>query len=319
VRALIGSDSYLAEEALEKVLTEVVGSEREEAVRVFRGEESNWAQVLDALRTPSLFARLTAVVVRRAEALKGAEEEILAYLEDPSPRATLVLLAGKPDRRRVLWKKVADKGLVTSVEPLKGRALRSHVLNLLRSRALKIDEEGVEELLERVGQDLRRLVGEIDKLESFAQNKTLNGEDVAAVLGRGMARPLYRLSDALAARQASTVVRLMWEILEEEAPLRILATLHRTLRQLIGARAMAKAPRAEVATRLGVMPFRVGELLEAARRWSDEELRCALVALGKADRTLKLGADPRAALTGAVNEICRGGSASSVTRHRPSA
>ena len=50
-------------------------------------------------------------------------------------------------------------------------------------------------------QDLRRLLGEVDKLEAFREGQdALRAEDVAAVLGRGMARPLYLLSDAIAAR-----------------------------------------------------------------------------------------------------------------------
>jgi hypothetical protein len=39
------------------------------------------------------------------------------------------------------------------------------------------------------------LIGEIDKLEAWARaERTLTAEDVAAIAGAGMAKPLYRLT-----------------------------------------------------------------------------------------------------------------------------
>ena len=134
----------------------------------------------------------------------------------------------------------------------------------LRRRGLRLAQDAVEELIDRVGQDLRRLMGEIDKLEAFAggAKATLTADDVAAVLGRGMARPLYRLSDAIAAREPATALAVAQELIEdgEEGPL-ILGTLHRSLRQLRAAIALrdARVPRDQMAQRLtfrGTWPSR---------------------------------------------------------------
>src|SRR6185295_2026030 len=133
------------------------------------------------------FAEKRAVVVRNAEGLKGEGEEMAGYLADPTPGVTLVLLAAKPDKRTKVWKKVLDEAAVTPAEALKGRGVRAFALDRLRQRKLRVDEDGVDELVARVGQDLRRLMGEIDKLEAFAQGgsrTTLSADDVAAVMGR---------------------------------------------------------------------------------------------------------------------------------------
>jgi DNA polymerase-3 subunit delta len=306
--AVVGEDSYLAEEALERVLEETVGPDRGQAVQVIRGDEAAWTRVVEAAATRSLFAERKAVVVRNAEALKGDEEAALRYVEDPNPNVALVLVAARPDRRRTLWKRLLEAAEVRPAEPLKGRALRGYVVELVRRRGLTLTEEGLEELLERVGQDLRRLAGEVDKLEAFARGRgALGAEDVDAVLGRGLARPLYRLGDALAARRAGEALELMEELLEEgEAPLRILGTLHRALRQVRGARALgaSRATREQVASRLQVMPFKVPSLLESARGWSEQDLRRAAAALDRADRRIKTSGDPRVSLTSAVVEAC---------------
>jgi len=77
---VVGSDSYLAEQALESLLQAAVGDERADAVQVFRGDETTWPRVLEAARTGSLFATRRAVVVRNADAIKGEGEEVEGYL-----------------------------------------------------------------------------------------------------------------------------------------------------------------------------------------------------------------------------------------------
>ena len=119
VQAIVGEDSYLAEEALEKVLHAAIGKERQESLTVLYGDEARWEDVLGTARTGSLFVSRRAIVVRRAELLKyaggtrdddapegesrrakaGADEDpVVAYAADPAPGVTLVLVSAKPDR-----------------------------------------------------------------------------------------------------------------------------------------------------------------------------------------------------------------------------
>jgi DNA polymerase III subunit delta len=311
LHAIVGTDSYLAEMALDRLLEAAVGKEREGAVEVVHGDETTWGRLVEKAQTGSLFVPRRAIVVRNAEAVKGDEGPLASYLEDPSPGVTLILLATKPDKRRVAWKRYLAEATVTSAEPKRGAALRAYVSDELRRRGLRLDAEGQEELLERVGQDLRRLLGEVDKLQAFAQGeKTLSAEDVAAVLGRGMARPLYLLSDAIASRDAARCLALLGTLLDDgEEPLRILGTLHRSLRQVRAVRFLKerRASREEISARLNLPPnmaFKVPALVEAAGRWSDAELERAVLGIAAQDRDIKNGADTRAALTVAVVGAC---------------
>jgi len=317
VRLIAGGrefDSYRAEEALESALDAAVGEDRTDAVEVLRGEETSWARVADAARTPSLFVSRRALVVRNAEAVKGDDSSLLALLDDPAPGFVLILVAPRVDRRRSLWRRLFEAAEVTLAEPLKGRALRNEVLARARARGLELAADGLDELVERVGQDLRRLMGEIEKLEAFGfGRRPIGAEDVAGVLGRSLARPLWEVADALWDRRAERVLALVEEAVEAgEAPLRILATLHRSLRTLRAGRAARgqAVPREQLASRLQVMPFKLDHLQRSLERWSEPELRRALGALLRADRTLKSqsGIDPRVILAAAVAATCGGGS-----------
>jgi DNA polymerase-3 subunit delta len=307
IHVVAGADSYLAEEALETLTAAAVGDDRADSLQVFRGDETTWARVVEAARTGSLFAARRAVVVRNADALKGDGEEMIAYLEDPSHDVSVVLMTVKPDKRKTVWKRLMDGASVVPADPLKGRALRARVVERVRQRRLPLRDDGLEELLERVGQDLRRLMGELDKLEAFGSAAPLSAEAVAAVLGRGLAPPLYRLGDAFASRRARETLDILQALLEEgEVPLKILGTFHRSLRQVRGALALrgGRGAREELVSRLGVLPFKVGDVLEASRRWSEDDLRRAFAALDVADRRMKSGGEPATALVAAVAEAC---------------
>ena len=341
IQAIVGEDSYLAEVALEQVLARAVGESRDETVRVLYGDEQKWEDVIAAARSGSLFATRRAVVVRRAELLKYAsapqddeagdapgrrgkarsdEDPVEAYALAPAPDATLVLVAARPDKRRRPWKSLLGKAELHDAAPKKGRALRAHVEQLLRRRGLRFSPDALGQLLDEVGQDLRRLMGEVDKLEAWADGRPeITGEDVASLLGRGLGQPLYLLSDAFAARDTAKTLELVERLLGDgEEGLRVLATLHRTLRQVRGAVALREAgtPRAQIGARLlpPNMQFKLDALLDASRRWSERDVGRALEVLGRTDRRMKRGADAAVALTSAVVASCGGGAVTSPPR-----
>jgi len=163
-----------------------------------------------------------------------------------------------------------------------------------------------------VGQDLRRLVGELDKLEAWGGGREMTPEQVADVLGRGIAQPLYKLSDAFVQRRAATALELIHDLLEEgEEALRIVGTLQRTLRQVWVARdlAVGRVPGADkklAGEPLRVIPFKTRDLLRDARNWPEGGVQRAMEALQKADTRLKTSQDARVVLAGAVAEALGG-------------
>jgi DNA polymerase-3 subunit delta len=279
------------------------------------------------------------VVVRRAELLKYAsappddeageakgrgkarsdDDPVEAYASAPAPDATLVLVAAKPDKRRRPWKGLLARAVVHDAAPRRGRALRSHVEQELQRRGLRFSRDALDLLLEEVGQDLRRLIGEVDKLEAWVDGRTdVTGEDVASLLGHGLGQPLYLLSDAFAARDAAKALELLERLLGDgEEGLRVLVTLHRTLRQVRGAVAMREAgvPRAQIGARLlpANMQFKLDALVDASRRWKERDLAQAIEVMARTDRGIKRGADAAVALTSAVVACC-GGAATSPRR-----
>lgn len=293
---------------MEATLQKTVGADRSDALTVLRGDEVTWTQIADAARSPSLFAPSRAVVVRDADKVKGPEDGIEGILEEPVPGIAVVVMASHPDRRRSIWKRLQSKATVIAADPLKGKALRMRTVDELKRRGLTLDGEGCDALLERVGADFRRVVGEIEKLDAYAApRRSLGADDVAAVLGQGIAQPLYKFTDALLRKDAVTALALLQEILDEgEAGPLVIGAMFRAVRQIRGARALRGSSAAELASRLGVPPFKVEDLRRASQQWSDRDVASAISALMEADRRVKTGIDARTALTAAVVACSRG-------------
>ena len=137
-----------------------------------------------------------------------------------------------------------------------------------------------------MGQDLRRLMGELDKLEAFAggRRSRSRAEDVAAVLGRGLAQPALPAVATPSARAAGdAVLALLEELLDDgRAAAELLATLHRALRQVRGgagaaARRACRASESLAAAAAAGCAFKVdGAAGGGARAGSDADLRTAL-------------------------------------------
>lgn len=343
VHLVVGEESLLVERALEGILASELKEATPESVQTLRGDEVGWAGVLDAARTRSLFAPRRAVVVRGADALAvdegegpapkarkrgkaaaGLREQLERYLDDPNPDVVLVLLAPKADRRLSTWKLLAARGREHLCGRPKGRELRDFAQAELQRAGLRLAPDGLEELIDRVGQDLRRLASEVEKLRSFdgGKGQRLGAGEVAAVLGRGLAQPFYKLGDLLWQRRPDQLLQLVHGLLDEcssesdrrGSAIGIVASLHRSLRQLRVARELAarRASSDEIVARTKVLPFKLRDLLDAARAWSDVDLARALSALATADRRLKSSVDERVALAAAVAAACGGGGGGAV-------
>jgi len=336
---IFGQDSLRADRALESVL-KARQVEPSEIVRIW-GDESSFADVFAAATSRSLFSEKTVVVVRRAEKLRGGggkdpEDEAAGEdgpdapeiveekpkgkkaaakaqaidLPEFDPSSTLVLIVRKVDRRFGIWKKVNKAAEVIDADYLRGRGLTMAAAAEARAMGLKLTEEVLLETVEQSGPALGRIVSEFEKMVLYQGGG--GGRDVQDLVAVTSAPPLYMLSDAIMAKNKRKSLGYLDDALRQgEAGLRILATLHGTIRRLAMFRAMRAhgIPSTEAGSRLGIMPFKVMDTDRAARAWSEPEIGRALSVFAEADRRLKLSAAAAPVLTHAVVQVVGGGGA----------
>lgn len=335
---ILGQDSLRADRALADVL-KAREADPSEIVRIW-GDESSFAEVFAAATSRSLFSDKTVVVVRRAEKLRGggrdpddeafdADESLrpeeleekgggrkalgkavapAGEIPDLDPSSSLILVVRRTDRRFGMWKKISKVAEVVDADYLKGKALSVAAAAEAKGLGLRVSEEVLRATVEQSGPSLGRIASELEKMLLYQGAAGGPGEDIVAVTS---SPPLYFLSDALMEKNKRKSLGFLDDALRQgEAGLRVLATMHGTIRRLAMFRALRRSgiSSAHAGTQLGIMPFKVMDTDRASRGWSEADIGRALSAFAEADRRLKLSAPAFPVLTHAL-AVASGGRA----------
>ncbi|MEE8110102.1 MAG: DNA polymerase III subunit delta [bacterium] len=309
---LYGDEEYLREELLAEIEARLIDPAASEFNSdKLDAEECSPEDIRNAAETLPFLGSRRLVAVRRAERLEENIEELESLLENPPESACLVLMASpieegdaRERRRRApakLIKKVRQSGVVVATDPLKNKDFGVRVQKMASRLGFKLDGEALGLLVERTGGSLRRASSELEKLalhveedeggrEEGAPLPGVSLEKVAAVVDDGRTENLFALTDALGARNAGKALESLRRLFRQDHHgAAIVVFLSRHFVRLLGVRVLLDdgVPVAAVPKRLGGHPFYARKLAEQARRFSDAELRKALVRLQQTDILLR--------------------------------
>jgi DNA polymerase-3 subunit delta len=291
-----GDDAFLVSQALDDVLKD--GGHEVEHVP----PGADVGQVLESLRTPSLFGGRRVVVLRDVEQLPAeAQRELAQYLGDPSPTGLLVLVAARPIPK--LAQAVRGAGRVIDA----GRGRRGDVLTWLREQSrkagLKASSDALNALLEAVGEERMALARALEELALAFGSGSAEGRDARdardARIGAEEVRRQFRgradvrifgFVDAVADRQTGPALEALHRLVRQgEAPYALFWTLSRHFRQLLS---VGDQGPALVARSLGMPDWRAEKLVRQARGFPAGALVRAYRALADADRRMKRSEGP---------------------------
>jgi DNA polymerase III delta subunit len=266
-----GEETFLADEFAGQLRDLLASSSGEDFhVDRFYLDETKWMDIIDTARTvPFLFHAWRLILVRFPERKPGAdkggwrkgnaggEEEkaprflgesdqkiIRAYFADPAARTTLVVLQpGKVRRNDAVvrfFSSLAAAGvLVKEVKPLYPDGVRRWVDRKAQSLGKSLTEGTRARLLEIVGNDLRLLTNELEKLAVFVGEKRgIDEDDVNQATGWLRSFETYELDDVLTSADFGRGVSVLSSLFSEgEKPEVILARLAAFFRNVLTAQA----------------------------------------------------------------------------------
>lgn len=286
--------------------------------QLFDARESDVATVLHAALTVPVLAPRRLVAVRHAQAWPAREAPALArYAAAPSPTTCLLLLADEPlgpsrERPNPHWLlgAVPATGHV-EVGARRGRGLEDWLRQRAQAEGLTVTEEAARLLVQMVGEDGARLLGEARKaaLAGGPDNRAVGVREVESVVGEQRLSGLFDLTRAVERREVGAALRALDRLLATEEPLFVLAALTREARTAWMAREAQQRGLApvEIARRLRRPPPVVEALLAALGSESTRGLAQRLRRCWQVEWRMKSGGEPRAELTALVTELCRGG------------
>ncbi|HKW23282.1 MAG TPA: DNA polymerase III subunit delta [Ktedonobacterales bacterium] len=212
----------------------------------------------------------------------------------PSLPETTLLVALIPDELKAdhpLMQAARRHGTSHVFAKPTGAQLTDWVTRRARAQKRRITPETARMLVESLGDDLRMLASEIDKLGTYVgEGGEIGPEDVRALTPVARQSKVFDLTDALARRDTSTALALLHELLANgESPLGIVALTAFQTRSLMQVKLLSDRgmPAHQIASAAGIAPFVVEKSLRLARRFTFAQLEAAHRTLLEIDTSLK--------------------------------
>ena len=316
---LHGPDEQLLEDALGLVIRGLFADASELALgrEVLEGDEVSVETIVRSAMTLPLMTRRRLVVVRRAHALgaRGADT-LTAYAADPNPTTCLLLLADEAlgvsrERRTEHWLLAALPPASIVALPLrKGRALEDWLKQRAAADELVVTDEAARLLVQWVGEDGARLLGEARKaaLAGGPENRKVGVNEVTAIVGEHRLGEVFELTRAVERRDLGLALRTLDHLLATEEPVFLLALLTRSVRQALTVRDLAAAGQSveQIARLVRPTPPPVVEaILARVSGAAGAGLSRQLARCWQAEWRCKSGGQARAELTALVADLCR--------------
>ncbi len=194
-----------------------------------------------------------AQICRRKGLQGGSGEKWSGMLEKAISRGFpdrhyLILTTDTVDKRRSLYKTIASKGLVVDCSVARGNraadrkaqeaVLRDNMREILAGAGKKAAPGVFQELWQRCGFELRQFTRDLEKVIDYVgPAKVIQPGDVARVVKRSKADPIFEFTNSLARRDASRAIFYLRSLLAADThPLQLLAAMVNQVRKLLVAR-----------------------------------------------------------------------------------
>lgn len=318
-----GEESYFHDEGIRLLERTVVADGAQSMNRdAVRGGETSLEALLDRARTYPMGPGHRLVVVREADALRAESlDPLKEYLRAPNPRACLVFSDIGFDRRRALFKVLADGAMRVDCGPLDDARTAVFVRERLRTRGFGISPDLASAIASGLaGAGLARVAAEIDKLMSaLGSPRPVEAADLGILADVPRIQDSFRLAAHAARGERGEALGILRSLIDQgEDPIKILGGLSWYFRNALRARVAEerRLPPRETTVLYNIDRGRIERFSREIGGARASDLKDALAFCLRVDRELKgMGAkDPANALERLVH---RTGRATGVRAPRP--
>jgi DNA polymerase-3 subunit delta len=295
VYLFVGEEDFLSEECVDRIIQDILTTDTKAFnLDIVYGSKADAGQVMaHAASFPMMSDRRVVVIKEFDKLLAGdsAKELVAAYIAHPLESTCLLLLAEKPDFRTRPFNDLKKNAPVFSFNTLYDNQVPAWISSRCRAGGKEIDSEACRLMHAYVGNSLRGIQNEIDKLFTYlGDRKRITLEDIADVVGVSRGFTVFDLQNAVGKKNIAEAIRIVKRMIETgEAPQLSIVMLTRFFTMIWKVQDMLKHGESEkeiiAATRIS--PYYFKEYAEAARRFSSSQIENSFAALLDADVKLK--------------------------------
>jgi len=287
---------------LEKKINEILKKEKIEACSVnnYDLEDTLLTDILEDASMLSMFGDKKGIVVFNSYIFTGSTKKtlleqntdiLLNYLDNPNPDTVLIFVieTDKIDERKKITKQLRKNGTVFELTNQKNtNALVKEMFD-----DYNIDNATIQLLIDRVGDNLRILEQECEKIKTYKDSeKNITKDDVLALTAKNIDIDIFKLIENIVSKNKKEALEAYHEMLKRnEEPIKIIIMLANQFRLMYQAKELSKKgyTQNDIASELDVHPYRVKLALEKSRNFSSSTLLKHIENLANLDYDIKSG------------------------------
>jgi DNA polymerase-3 subunit delta len=304
-----GPEDFLIEQEIESLLERTLSAkERGLNLHSFNGETSSPQEIVQAAQTIPMFSRYRFVLVKEADHLDEEEIAVIAgYLGNPSPTTCLVLKA----QTLGPWKKyradIEKTGKVVEYPRLKGKALNGWMNTRMKEKGKSLSEEAASFIIEAVGDNLQGIENTLERVSlAVGEKKNIELSDIEDAVSDVKVSTVYDLTEAIGHQNLEKALSILERVIGSKAilfrkdeevskmddpvPL-LLSMMARQYRTILRVKEQMKQQNKldEVARLLKIPPWKLKNLAEQGKRFSEASLREGILKCHQTDLAIKKG------------------------------
>lgn len=295
VYLFIGQEDFLSDECIERIIRDLLSTDTKAFnLDIVYGSKVDAREVIaHAASFPMMNDRRVVVVKEFDNLISGdiAKEIITAYIAKPLDSTCLVLLADNPDFRIKPFTDLKRSGTVFAFNPLYDNQIPAWIEASCRKMGKDINIEACRLLQAYIGNSLRAIHNELDKLLTYIGDRTrITPEDIADVVGVSRGFTVFDLQNAIGGKNLSEALRIVKRMIETgETPQRIIVMLTRYFSLLWKLQDLLKrgASETEILTVTKISPYYIKDYMEVIKGFSLVQIEHSFNILLEADIQLK--------------------------------
>lgn len=290
---LFGEEAYLKKQYKRRLKEAVLPDEDQMNYAFYEGKGINPAELIDLAETMPFFAERRLIVVENSGFFKSAVPELADYIRTIPETACFLFIENEVDKRGRMYKAVKDKGRAVELKRQDEKTLLYWIAGNVKREGKQIRESTAKYLISVAGDDMEKLVNELEKLFSYTMGRTeLTTEDIDAVCTVQITNQIFDMVDAVAAKKQKKALDYYYDLLAlKEPPMKILYFLSRQFKLLLHVKDLQKRGygKSDIAKKAGLHPYVAGKCMQQSKSFSEEELCSIMEYAAEIEEMVKTG------------------------------
>ncbi len=300
-----GSESYLMKEFITYLTDHWIDSnDRDFAVSRFDLTETNVEVVIDDAETLPFMGQRKLIIAKDATFFTAAKDNakiehrldrLTEYLQAPTDFSVILftVAADKLDERKKIVKLLGERKSLIPFPLLSGDDLNYWIRRQAEKLHCGLDDAALQTLVLSCGANLQNLAGEMQKLSLYVgENGLITAEIVHSMVARNTEQNVFMMIDELVRLHVDKALGILYDLLmHKEEPVKILSLMASQFRNMLLVKQLGKQglSQQQMATQLGIHPYRVKLAAEQARLYEVDKLKLTLSRLAEVDYQMKTG------------------------------